>query len=694
MFSKIVRFSFVMAIIVGLLSTAVGLCALLYGYIRLTRDLPKLERISDYRPRAVSTILSDDGTRIGEIFEERRYPVSFNDIPEIVRNAFLAAEDSNFYNHPGIDVVSIIRAMWINLRSQHTRQGASTITQQVVKSLLLTREKTYERKAKEAILSYRIENALTKDEILEIYLNEIFLGNGAYGVASAAQTHFRKNLDEISIAEAAYLAGLPQKPSQLTNPANRDAAIRRQRYVLRQMLRNNFITREQFQEAAQEELVIHPQDKRTIYAAPYYTSHVIHSVDEIFKKLGRNLTVRDPGGYTIETAVDLNAYNLAERAVKSALHALDKRQGWRGPIKVDEEIANREEKEEEGPEDYVEPAETEELEELEPITVYQATVISVNKRSGAAEVMVRGRKGRLNLKKAQWAHRLLTKTGKVLAVKPEAVLRKGDVIEVSLKPESKKEAKKDKKESKPKEEKKEVLDLVLAQTPKVQGAMVVSNALTGEVKAIIGGYDYRLSQFNRATQGKLQPGSSFKPFIYLASLEELNYTPATIVPDTPISMRAGSGKIWSPQNYDRKYYGPITLRRALELSRNVVSVYLLRRLGVEQGIKSARRLGISTPIPPNMSIALGTPEVHLIEMVRAYGAFAAEGWLADSIVIKRIKDRSGEVIYEKHTNQKQVIEHELAFVMANMMKGVVERGTATRVKKLGVPVAGKTGTTK
>ena len=270
--------------------------------------------------------------------------------------------------------------------------------------------------------------------------------------------------------------------------------------------------------------------------------------------------------------------------------------------------------------------------------------------------------------------------------KPESRISVNDVIEVSLDEEAKEKlvTKKDGSTE---------LRLVLDQTPDVEGAMAVQNALTGEVKALIGGYDYQRSVFNRATQGKLQPGSAFKPFIYLAAVEHLHYTPSTIVPDSPISMVAGDGKLWAPQNYDHKFIGPITLRTALQRSRNVVSVYLLQKLGVQRGIQSARKLGITTPIPPNMSIALGTPEVKLVELVNAYGAFAAEGWLADQIFIKSIRDRDGKIIYEKRTNQKKVIEDTDAFIMANMMKGVVERGTAQRVKELGIPVAGKTGTT-
>ncbi|MCB0323574.1 MAG: PBP1A family penicillin-binding protein, partial [Bdellovibrionales bacterium] len=675
MVRKFVKFFFIISIIVGLLATAAGLLAGMYFYIRLTRDLPKIEQLSDYRPKAVTSLYADDGTLIAEVYDERRYPVTFDEIPERVRQAFLAAEDANFYRHPGIDIISILRAMWVNLRSKTTRQGASTITQQIVKSLLLSREKTYERKAKEAILSYRLEKALTKDEIFSIYLNEIFLGAGSYGVKAAARVHFRKELDQLTNAEAAYLAGLPQKPSELTRPENRDAALRRQRYVLDQMLENRFISREEHDIARAETITIYPPENHTLFAAPYFASHSIRVLEDIFRdQIEGTATPTNPGGYEVRTTVNLRAYELARRSLRRALREIDKRRGWRGPIgSIDD--------------DAVRPTfeHVDSISQLVAGDVYHAVVKQVDAKSGQAIVELGALSGTLNLKKAEWARRIRTKEGKIIGGNPAQIVKPGDVIEASLVLNTDKRVL-DKNGH-------QLVKLKLDQTPDIQGAMAVQNALTGEVKAVIGGYDYQQSVFNRATQGKLQPGSAFKPFIYLAAVEHLNYTPSTIVPDSPISMVAGNGKVWAPQNYDHKYLGPITLRTALQRSRNVVSVYLLQRLGVQRGIQSARKLGITTPIAPNMSIALGTAEVRLIELVRAYGAFAAEGWLADQIFVKSIRDRNGTLVYEKRTKQQKVIEDADAFIMANMMKGVVERGTAQKVKELGRPVAGKTGTT-
>jgi len=655
-------------VILILLALAGALVFGAYSYVRLTKDLPKIQGLSDYRPKAVSKMYSSGGELLSEIYGERRYPAKFEEIPPIVKNAFLAAEDANFYNHPGIDFVSISRAVWVNLVAGGTKQGASTITQQIVKSLLLTREKTYERKAKEAILAYRLEKSLTKDEIFSIYLNEIFLGAGAYGIKAAGKIYFHKELSDLNTAEAAFLAGLPQRPSFLAKPKNREVALRRQRYVLSQMLKNQFISEDEYEEAKNLKLQVHLQNQDTIYAAPYFTSHAIHEAKKILKNLEIPNALSDPGGYQIETTVDIKAYEIAEKAVKANLRTLDKRQGWRGTVSPQIQDKRWFHKRFDSVDD---------VSDIKKDEVYPAIVRSINKK-GIAEIQVGGVGGTVNLKKSKWARRFLNEKGRARGVRPERKIKTDDWIEVSLK-----EAKED-----------NTAIFKLDQTPLAQSAMTVINALTGEVKAIIGGYDYSQSQFNRATQGLLQPGSSFKPFIYLAAIQDLGYTPASIVPDSPVSYPSGNGEIWSPQNYDHTFLGPITLRTALQSSRNVVSVYLLDRLGVRRGINSARKLGITTPIGPNMSISLGTAEVKQIELVRAYGAFAAEGWLANTIVIKSIKDRDGNEVYVKHPELEQVIEDPAdAFLMANMMKGVVERGTAQRVKALKRPVAGKTGTT-
>lgn len=666
-------FLFLLLLIVA--AGSAGVLGGFYFYFRLTRDLPKLEKLSDYNPRAVSTIYSEDGTLMAEVFDQYRYPVHLDEIPLKVRQAFLAAEDGSFYNHPGINLLSIARAMWVNFQSKSAKQGASTITQQVVKSLLLSREKTFERKFKEAILSYRLEKSLTKDEIFSIYLNEIFLGNHAYGVKAAAKMHFHKALDELSIAQAAFLGSLPQRPSELINPRNRSVAIERQHYVLGQMLKNNFITRSEYETAISEPLVVEQADLDKTFHSPYYVSHAITVSENLLRSIDRKYSLRRPGGFKVVTAADVAANDLAVRSLKKGLKAIDKRRGWRGTI-------NPKRPHRPGEGEKVPPLEATALQINE---IYRAKVTGIKKGTQLVQVTFGGFEGEIDLAQAAWAKRMLTKDDEVIGIEPQKFISPGDLIDVSLDASEEKRA--------PIRDVKTKVKFKLDQWPEVEGAFVASSALTGEVKAIVGGFDYRESVFNRATQGELQPGSSFKPFIYVAALDTLHYTPSTLVPDSPISLIAGNGKIWSPQNFDHKFLGPITLRTALQRSRNVVSVYMLNKMGIDKGIQSARNLGITTDIQRNMSIALGTPQVKLIEMVRAYGAFAASGWLADSIVVKEISDRNRKKIFEKFPNQKKVLSDETAFIMAHMMKGVVERGTATVVKALNKPCAGKTGTT-
>jgi len=637
-------------------STVVGL----YAYHRLVRDMPRIERIEDYTPPAVTTVFDQDKKVVAELYAQRRYPVSLEEVPLHVQHAVLAAEDADFYSHPGFDVLSILRAAWANYRARDTVQGASTITQQVVKSLLLTSEKTIERKIKEALLAFKLERSLSKPEIFTIYLNEIFFGQTAYGIKAAARVHFQKELDALSIAEAAYLAGLPQKPSYLSRPGKRKEAIARQRYVLSQMRSNDFISEQQHESALEEKLTIYPPDRQQIRAAPYFVSHVNKLLNA---QLGNGVT--RPGGYEVHTTLDLEAYNVAESAVRKGLREVDKRRGWRGPrAEFSADEAKR----------WIEKQVLER--ELVEDEVYEAVVL--RRIGNTFEVAVGETRGLLDLTSATWAKKLIGDNDRSSWIDPKRYLKVGHLIEVSLLPA---------------ESDTQVPQFQLDQTPIVQGAFVLANALTGEVRAIIGGYDFQTNEFNRATQGLRQPGSAFKPFIYLSAIEQLDFTPSTIVPDSPISLVSGDGSIWSPDNYDHKFLGPITLRTALQRSRNVVSVYLLERVGVGPVIEVARRFGLSTPLPPHMSLSLGTAEVHLFELVRAYGVFAAGGWLAEPLLITKVYDRNGELVIENRPRQKRVLDEDTSFLMAHMMRGVVERGTAQRVKALERPVAGKTGTT-
>lgn len=645
---------------------------MVWGYHYITRDLPRMDRIEDYRPPAVSKVFSNDGTLIAEFYEERRYPAKLNEVPVYVRNAFLAAEDATFYHHPGIDLISIFRAFVKNIQTGSVRQGGSTITQQVVKNLLLTSEKKITRKLKEAILSYRLEQELSKDDIFEIYLNQIYFGNRAYGIKAAARLYFRKELSELTVAEGALLAGLPKAPSRYSPIANPKIAKRRQRYVLEQMVRAQFITKAAKEKAIREKLSVYKENLNNIYHAPYYVSAVRKMIQEQWKDLDI-----DREALEIHTAVDLYAQEKAAKALRKGLRDVSKRRGWRGPIDRIESVDSEEFLEKYN--DQLEPR-------LKEDELYPALILDINRARSTVVLDLGYQKAELKLRAKAWYSKFRDENDRVRWIKPLQRLKAGDVILVSLKP-----AKKDNKKA----DSKDKVELQLDQHPELEGAMVVLDPNSGRVVALIGGYSYQRSQFNRAIDSYRQPGSSFKPVVYLAAVDGFKYTPATIVYDEPRTFRVGDD-LWTPGNFDNDFLGGITLRSALEKSRNLVSADITSRIGVDAIIQYARKLGISAKLGRNLSISLGSSEVTVLEMTRAYGVFANKGVLFDSVFVNRLVDRDGKVIFdyerEKLSKAHQVVDEKSAFIMANMMKGVVQRGTGWRVRELGRPAAGKTGT--
>lgn len=648
-------------------SVSVGCVAALFavwGYFYLTRDLPRLARIEDYQPPAVSRVLARDGTLIAEFFSEKRYPVKLAEVPDRVRKAFLAAEDASFYSHHGIDPVSIARAVYKNLQSGNTKQGASTITQQVVKNLLLTPEKSLVRKGKEAILSYRLERRFSKDEIFEIYLNQIFFGNGAYGIKAASRIYFHKELPELTVAEAAMLAGLPKAPSSYSPLRSMERAKQRQSTVLVQMREAGFISYEEMRAAEQESLAVYPASQQNIFASPYY----VGEIRRVFAEKWKDLDL-DTGGLEIVTAVDVQADQLAVRALRAGLREVDKRRGWRGPT------GNISQKE------YLAKHRDLEIVTDSPLPAYVKSVARSSVR-----VLVGQREFVVDLQESGWAKKYLGADDEILFGDPGSSLKVGDMIEVALRKDHKQPVGAD--GMRP-------LKATLDQTPQIEGAIVLIDPLSGEVRSMTGGYDYNHSQFNRVTQSLRQPGSSFKPIVYLAAIDKFSYTPSTIVHDTPRSFRVGD-TVWTPANFDEKFLGPITLRTALEKSRNLVSADIVSRIGVDAAIEYARLLGIKSPMGRNLSLSLGSSEVSPLEITRAYGVFPAKGLLFDSVFVTKITDRFGKVVYdyeaEKPQQAKRAINENSAFVMANMMKGVVDHGTGYKVKELARPVAGKTGT--
>jgi penicillin-binding protein 1A len=633
-------------------------------FVRLFGDMPKISSISDYKPPSVSSVYANNGALIGEFFVERRYPIKIEQVPQQVKQAVLAAEDVAFYSHPGINPLSILRAALKNLESGQVAQGGSTITQQVVKNLLLSPEKTVERKLKEAILSYQLEKSLSKDDIFEIYLNQIYFGNGAYGIKAAAKEYFHKELDALTLAEAALLAGLPKAPSLYSPLVDKEAATRRRRYVLQRMVEAGFISSDESAAALREEMIVyHSEVEKRFMAAPYF----LREFREQFKKSFPQFDL-ERDGLKVHTTLDLEADRLVVESLRRGLRSVDKRIGWRGPIAsgvgaerfISEFVsANRDLKSQKYP---------------EPVC---ALVTEWDQTHKKANVQLDGDTfGTVDLSDAEWANKRVDADGNKRVVPVTSALRVGDVIEVSG----------------------DVSHLSLDQKPEIEGAALLLNPNDGSILALQGGYSYVEGGFNRVTQAKRQPGSAFKSFVYLAAIKDFGYTPATIVQDVPRSFRVGTD-IWEPKNYDGKYLGPITLQKGLEQSRNLIVADLISHFGVDPIIKLARAMGVQSELGRNLSLALGTSEVTLFELVRAYGVFAGGGVLQPTKVVTTIESGDGAILYSSSmgapggVGPKRVVDENSAFVLTHMLTGVVQRGTATKLKELGRPVAGKTGTT-
>ena len=657
-----------------------GGIALTWGYFYFSRDLPSFEKISNYQPDATSFIYSEQGTLLAEVYEERRYMVHLKDVPKNVINAFLAAEDSEFYNHPGIDIFSILRALYANIKAGSVSQGGSTITQQVVKNLLLTREKKLERKIKEALLAFKIERALSKDQILELYLNQIFLGNTAYGIQAAARLYYHKELADLTIAEAAILAGLPKAPSRFSPISSPEDAKRRQRYVLGQMRKSNFISQKEYREALNEKLKFYRAVRHTVYNAPYYVAEVKYRFKERWPQY--NLE-RD--GLKVFTALNDDAEYYSKQAVHKGLREVDKRRGWRGPIENLDSSSDLRSL-------FIDKYRKQISFNLKTNKPYPALVTNVK---GTTVTLDLGYfNGKIDLKKSQWARKFLNSQDKVSWIKPESLIKQGSIVEVGITKELDFE-KFDKIKLIEQNPQTELVDLELDQTPIIQAAFTIINPHNGKVLTTIGGYDYYQSEFNRVTQSLRQPGSAFKPIVYLTAIDAFSYTPTTIVYDEPRSFRVGKD-FWTPRNFDGKYMGAITLRDALERSRNTVSADIIARIGVDPVLRYAKSMGIESTLGRNLSLSLGSGEVTPLEITRAYGVMPAKGVFNKSIFITKIIDRFENVIYdykqEALKNSRQVVNEKTAFVMSNLMKGVVESGTGWRIKELKRPAAGKTGT--
>ncbi|MDY0374683.1 MAG: PBP1A family penicillin-binding protein [Desulfobacterium sp.] len=635
----------------------------LYAYI--SRDLPKIISLKDYNPSIVSSVFSDDGRKIGEFYKERRIVIPLSEMPDNLKNAVVAAEDSRFREHPGVDLLSIFRAFIKNVRAGAIVQGGSTITQQVTKSFFLTPARTYERKIKEAILAYRIDRAFTKDEILFLYLNQIYLGHGAYGVEAASENYFGKPAREMNLAECSMLAGLPQAPSRYSPFRNSELARRRQIYVLNRMKEDGYITNLEATDAINTMLDIKPRKNWFIERVPCYTEHVRRYVEE---KYGKDVLYTQ--GLNIYTAVNIELQKIALDEVVKGLRELDRRQGYRGPLR---HLAALE------IESFCSKAAADmDGDSLESGVVYEAVVTNVTDTQ--AEVRVGNATGVIPAGDITWARRPNQEVAywESKVNSPKKVFNTGDVILVKA-------------VSSPDGSK--TFSFSLEQDPLVEAALLSVEAETGQVKAMIGGREYRESQFNRAIQSRRQPGSAFKPVIYAAALDK-GYTPATVIMDSPVVFNdRARDSVWKPHNYTDEFHGPTLMRHALKQSRNVVTVKILQDIGIDYVINYARKLGVTSHINRDLSISLGSSGMSLVELVNVYSVFSNLGYRVDPVFITRIEDRYGNVIESSELKREKVMDMTTAYIMTSMLESVVSSGTGWRAKALGRPVAGKTGTT-
>ncbi|MFZ6721565.1 penicillin-binding protein 1A [Undibacterium sp. Ji49W] len=621
-------------------------------------NLPELDSITSYRPKMPLRVFSADNMLIGEFGEERRNVVRFKDIPEIMKKAVLAIEDDRFYEHGGVDYMGITRAALHNLTGG-AKQGASTITQQVARNFFLSSEQTFKRKIYEILLAWKIEQNLTKDQILEVYMNQIYLGQRAYGFSSAAQIYFGKDLKDVTVAEAAMLAGLPKAPSAYNPVANPKRATVRQQYILQRMRNLGYITEAQYEQAKNEELKSKTDSSEFGIHAEYVAEMARQLVYEQFKEetYTRGLNV-----YTTITKADQDSAYLA---LRRGVMDYEKRHGYRGPEAIIT-IPEGKEAAEEAIEKEL--AEHTDSDDLQVAMVLEATPKLVR------AVLATGEEIRIEDTGLSFAA-----SGLSAKTPANKRIQRGAVVRVMLDGKA----------------------WSITQMPEVQSAFVAANTTDGAIRALVGGFDYNLNKFNHVTQAWRQPGSSFKPFIYSASLEK-GLSPSTIINDEPLSFDAGQtgGQAWEPKNYDGKYEGPMTMRKGLTKSKNMISIRILHRIGAKYGQEYTNRFGfLPEKNPPYLTLALGAGAVTPLQMAGAYSVFANGGYKVNPYLISKITDTNGKILVQTKPDlagddNNRVIDERNAFLMDSMLRDVVKMGTATKALILKRPdIAGKTGTT-
>ena len=660
--NKIIKNTLILSSSLILLS-GILIIVILWTY---SNDLPDYKFLNNYKPPVSSKVYSGNGEVVSDFSKEKRIFVPFNTIPKNVINAFLSAEDKNFFSHPGVDAKGVVRAVInniSNLLSSKRLEGASTITQQVAKNFLLTNEVSLNRKIKEAILAFRIERALTKERILELYLNQIYLGSGAYGVAAASLEYFDKSIRDLNYSEAALLAALPKAPSRYNPYKDLEVAKFRRNLVLKNLLENNYLKTEWYEKLKNEEIKLKKTKKIYLEDAQYYIEDVRKNVvdtlsyDKVYKQ-----------GFNINIPMDLKLQTIATKSLREGLIAYDKRRGWRGSLTNKDYNS-----------DWNKGLEKYRLENS--ISWKLAIVKKLNKFSAEIEIQD-NKQGIIEYESISWTKKEFNK-----------LLKPGDIIYV-------------------KNIKENIYSL--EQLPKVNGGIVVMDPFTGRVLALSGGFSFKQSEFNRATQAKRQPGSAFKPFVYALALEN-NFSPTTLVLDAPLVLDQGEDlKMWKPENYGKKFYGPSTLRVGLEKSRNLMTVRIAQKLGLEKIINFSQQLNIYENPEELLSISLGSAETTLLKLTSAYSVFVNGGKIVEPILIDRIQDSEGNTIFnnekrkcincdeisylssdfpEIKNNYKQIFSAETAYQMTSILEGVVQRGTAKKLKELNLNIAGKTGTT-
>jgi penicillin-binding protein 1A len=650
-------------LLAGLLAGALGAAALAFVFWRYGSDpaLPEIQSIGDYQPNQVTRIAARDGRVIGELFVERRTYVPYELIPELVIHAFIAAEDADFFQHSGLDYWGMLRAALINLRSGETKQGASTITQQVVKTFLLSPERTYKRKIQEIVLARRLEQALSKEDILSLYLNQIYFGHGRYGVLEGARYYFGKELADLGAGEAALLAGLVQAPEHISprKPANRERAKRRQQYVLEQMVHRGYLAEDEARKWINEPIRIVKEPFPHLGLAPEWIGL---ARQELVARYGEE-RLATLGGKIVTTA-DLDIQEAAVAALHQGLHDYDARRGYGRPVehlKADKIEAEVNKLAKRLPRGGPKPGEE-----------YLAVVREVHPADG--ELVVDLGHWQAAVRVSGDAEPRYNPKGKPLGER----FATGDVVRVMV---PRKAAKEDAAGPRHAEH-----TAVLASGP--EGAVVVIDPHTREVLALVGGYDIDVSEFDRASQARRQPGSTFKPLVYAAALASGRYTPATIVNDAPEVYN-----LWKPKNYkDAAFEGPVRLRYALAKSINTVAIRVLSDIGPETVVELARRMGISSKLPSELSLALGSGEVTPLELTSAFAVLAAGGTALPPRTIREVGGVRGEKVEQAEPAPEQVLEPEVAYVALDMMTSVITEGTATAARDLGMPVSGKTGT--